>query len=160
MIAYALGCFLVRHIQDLRLVEWMINITLWQTCRPETRFGVPLNIKVLGLHIIKIRRSNDHIIFIMEIPTPGKPIFILRRVPGNTCSNPPLRWRHNELDGVSNNQPHDCLLNRLFARWSKKTAKLRVTGLCVGNSPFTGEFPTHRVSYAENVSIWWRHHDE
>ena len=27
------------------------------------------------------------------------------------------------------------LLNRLFRRRSKKTAKLRVTGLCVGNSP-------------------------
>ena len=22
-----------------------------------------------------------------------------------------LRWRHNGLDGVSNHQPHDCLLN-------------------------------------------------
>ena len=52
-----------------------------------------------------------------------------------------LRWRHNERDGVSNHQPHDCLLNRLFRRRSKKTSKLRVTGLCVGNSPATGEFP-------------------
>ena len=33
------------------------------------------------------------------------------------------------------------LLNRLFGRRSKKTSKLRVTGLCVGNSPVTGEFP-------------------
>ena len=47
----------------------------------------------------------------------------------------PLRWRHNELDGVSGHQPHDCLLNRLFRRRSTKTSKLRVTGLCVGNSP-------------------------
>ena len=31
---------------------------------------------------------------------------------------------------VSNHQPHDCLLNRLFRRKSKKTSKLRVTGLC------------------------------
>ena len=46
-----------------------------------------------------------------------------------------LRWRHNELDGVSNHQPHICLLNRLFRRRSKKASKLRVTGLCVGNSP-------------------------
>ena len=35
----------------------------------------------------------------------------------------------------------------------KKTSKLRVTGLCVGNSPETGEFPTQRASNAENVSI-------
>ena len=27
------------------------------------------------------------------------------------------------------------------------------------NSPGTGEFPAQRASNAENVSIWWRHHD-
>ena len=46
-----------------------------------------------------------------------------------------LQWRHNDHDGVANHQPHGCLLNRLFRRRSKKTSKLRVTGLCVGNSP-------------------------
>ena len=46
-----------------------------------------------------------------------------------------LLWRHNEHDSVSNHQPRGCLLNRLFRRRSKKTLKLRVTGLCVGNSP-------------------------
>ena len=50
-----------------------------------------------------------------------------------------------------------CLLNRLFR--SKKTSKLRFTGLCDGNSPVTGEFPAQRASNAENVSIWWRHHE-
>ena len=70
----------------------------------------------------------------------------------------PLEWRHNGHDSVSNHQPHDCLLNRLFRRRSKKTSNLRVTGLCVGNSPGTGEFPAQMASNAENVSIWWRHH--
>ena len=69
-----------------------------------------------------------------------------------------LRWRHNGRDSVSNHQPHHCLLSRLFRRRSKKTSKLCVTGLCVGNSPGTGEFPAQMVSNAENVSIWWRHH--
>ena len=69
-----------------------------------------------------------------------------------------LRWRHNGLDSVSNHQPRECLLSRLFGRRSKKTSKLRVTGLCAGNSPGTGEFPAQRASNAENVSIWWRHH--
>ena len=69
-----------------------------------------------------------------------------------------LRWRHSDQDGVSNHQPRDCLFNRLFRRRSKKTSKLRVTGLCAGNSPETGEFPAKMASYAENVSIWWRHH--
>ena len=69
-----------------------------------------------------------------------------------------LRWRHNDHAGVSNLQPPGCLLNRLFRRKSKKTSKLRVTGLCAGNSPGTGEFSAQMASYAENISIWWRHH--
>ena len=75
---------------------------------------------------------------------------------GESCT---LRWRHNELDNVSDHQPHDCLLNRLFGRRSKKTSKPRVTGLCAGNSPETGEFLAQMASSAENVSIWWRHHE-
>ena len=50
----------------------------------------------------------------------------------NTAAS--LRWRHNEQYEVSNHQPHDCLLKRLFRRRSKKTSKLCVTGLCEGNS--------------------------
>ena len=40
----------------------------------------------------------------------------------------------------------------------KKIPKLRVTGLCVGNSSVTDELPAQRISNAENVSNWWRHH--
>ena len=69
-----------------------------------------------------------------------------------------LRWRHNGRDGVWNHQPHDCLLNCLVRRRAKKTSKLRVTGLCVGNSLGTGEFPAQMASNAKNVSTWWRHH--
>ena len=47
-------------------------------------------------------------------------------------------WRHNQR--------------------SKKTLKLRATGLCAGNSPGTGEFPAQMASDTENVSISWRHH--
>ena len=72
--------------------------------------------------------------------------------------NGPLQSRHNRCDSVSNHHTHDCLLNQLFRRRSKKTLKLRVTGLCAGNSPGTGEFPAQKASNAENVSIWWRHH--
>ena len=41
----------------------------------------------------------------------------------------------------------------------KNPSKLGVTGLCAGNSPVTGEFLAQMASNAENVSIWWRHHD-
>ena len=74
------------------------------------------------------------------------------------CHDHSLRCRHNDHAGVSNHQPHGCLLNRLFRLKWKITSKLRVTGLCAGNSPGTGEFPAQMASYAENVSIWWRHH--
>ena len=83
-----------------------------------------------------------------------------------------LRWHHNERDGVSNHQPHDCLFNRLFRRRSKKTSKFRVTGHCAGNSLVTGEFPhmgavtrkmfpfddviMESASNDESVSMSWR----
>ena len=71
-----------------------------------------------------------------------------------------LLWHHNGRDGVSNHQPRNCLLNHSFRGRSKKTSKLCITGLRVGNSPVTGESPAQKASNAENVSIWWRHHDE
>ena len=74
------------------------------------------------------------------------------------CFVDTLQWRHNGRDGVSNHHPHHCLLNSLFR--SKITPKHRVTDLCAGNSPVTGEFPAQKASNAENVSIRWRHHEE
>ena len=60
-----------------------------------------------------------------------------------TDSNYPLKWfwpesnfHYNDgRDGISTHQFQDCLLNRLFRCRLKKTSKLRVTGLCAGNSP-------------------------
>ena len=74
-----------------------------------------------------------------------------------------LQWRHNERDDVSNHQPGDCFLNRLFRRRSKKILdyiKAPRHWSLWGNSPVTGEFPTQRASNAEKVSIWWRHHEQ
>ena len=65
-----------------------------------------------------------------------------------------LQWCHSKRDCVSNQRRLDCLLNRLFRR----TSKLRVIGLCEGNPPVTGGFPSQSVSNAKNVSVWWRHH--
>ena len=94
-------------------------------------------------HMISIWKGTDNTYWITD--TVGREIEM----------KIPLQWRHNERDGVSNHQPRDCLLNRLFRRRSKKKSKLRVTGLCE-NSPVTGEFPSQRASNTENVSIWWR----
>ena len=46
----------------------------------------------------------------------------------------------------------------VYSAQIKETSKLRVTSLCAGNSPMTGEFPAQMASNKENVSIWWRHH--
>ena len=116
---------------------------------------------------------------IYDFPCPQCALFILLRVRNHSSYFNPtpviwigehvnpskkcritLQWRRNELDGVSNHQPYECLLSRLFRRRWKKTSKLRVTSLCEGNSPATGEFSAQRASNAENVSIGWRHHGQ
>ena len=55
--------------------------------------------------------------------------------------------------------PLSRLFTELFIHRSKKTSKLLVTGLRVGNSPVTGEFPAQRASNAETIYILWRHHE-
>ena len=73
-----------------------------------------------------------------------------------------LPWRHNGPAGVSNHQPHDCLLNYLFRHRSKKISKLRVTGLCARNSPVTAPssdkpeelFPyNHKLRLVRNIWV-------
>ena len=68
-----------------------------------------------------------------------------------------LQRRHDKRERVSNHRRLNCSLNRLFRRRSNEASKLRVTGLCEGNSPVTGEFPAQKVSNAETVSIWLHH---
>ena len=64
-----------------------------------------------------------------------------------------LQWRHNERNGDSN---HRCSFVG-SGEDKKKTSKLRVTGLCAGNSPMTGD--PKKASNAKNVSTWWHHHE-
>ena len=72
-------------------------------------------------------------------------------------NNISLQWRHNERDLRI---PASRLFTQPFIQAQiKETSKLRVTGLCEGNSPTTDEFPTQMSSNAENIPIWWRHHD-
>ena len=68
-----------------------------------------------------------------------------------------LNWRHNGRDGVSNHQPHHCLLDRLFRRRSKKKSNSASLAFV---REFTGDrsIPAQMASNAENVSIWLRHH--
>ena len=112
---------------------------------PVTRKMFPFDDVIM--HIIEgIKNSNPY-----TVPIRGSKrcAFAMFLHPITTIT---LRWRHNDHAGVSNHQPHGCLLNRLFRRKSKKTSKLRVTGLCAGNSPGTGIlWPQNDV---ENVPLW------
>ena len=85
-------------------------------------------------------------------PITQYPIVVIESVCGGWVNS--LQWCHNECNGVSNHQPHDCLLNLLFRHRSKNISKLRVTGLCEGNSSFKSEFPTQRASNAPSICIW------
>ena len=69
-----------------------------------------------------------------------------------------LQWRHNVHDGVSNHQPHHCLLNRFSSADQRKHQSSASLAFVWGlhrwpvNSPC--EWPVTR----KNISIWWRHH--
>ena len=69
-----------------------------------------------------------------------------RNLPSRSTS----QWLHYERNGVSNHRRINCLLSRLFRHRSKKTSKLRVTGLCEGNPPVTGGFPSQGAGNEEN----------
>ena len=74
----------------------------------------------------------------------------------------PLLRRHNDHDSVSNHQPHGCLFSRLFRHRWKKTSKLRVTGLCVGNSPgpvnspHKGPVTRKMFTFDDVIMQWWK----
>ena len=57
-----------------------------------------------------------------------------------------IHRRRNERDVFSNHWHLNCLPNRLFMRRSNETSKLRVTGLCEGNS--------RRLSFHLMMSSW------
>ena len=109
-----------------------------------------LNIKVLIQHKIaccKITTASRLQYFNSEnqytwnvcIYIESEPMYQKTKAKNNTnTAVHPLQWRHDERDGVSNHQPHDCLLSRLF---------------------LAGEFPAQMASNAEKVSIWWRHYE-
>ena len=75
------------------------------------------------------------------------------------CHVPPTMHHYNDvIMGAMTPQITSPAIVYSITVYSKKTSKLRDTGLCAGNSPVTGEFPAQMASNAEIVSIWWRHH--
>ena len=79
-----------------------------------------------------------------------------RQSPQSSFWVSPLQWRHNGHDGVSNNQPHDCLLKRLFRHRSKKTSKLRVIGFWAGNySPHKWPVTRKMFPFDDVIMPFW-----
>ena len=71
---------------------------------------------------------------------------------------PLLQWRHNERYGVSNHQPHVCLLNRLFKVPIKENIKVRGLPRWPVNSPH--KWPSTRKMFPFDYVImvrWFLH---
>ena len=131
-----------------------IKRDIWKCCPQCAVFDTRENRNMFTCLIM----SHQAIIWYLFDPScPGYSVCWTGR--GTALSHKSLRWRHNDQDGVSNHQPHGCLLNRLFRRRSNKTSKLRVTGLCVGNSPGPVNSPhkgpvTRKMFPFDDVIMW------
>ena len=115
-----------------------------------------LGLNVLSNHL-QGRHNQEWVNRVYDIFLPSLVCMIYKHESNRGVS---LRWRHNDHDSVSNHQPHGCLLNRLFRRRWKKTSKLRVTGLCAGNSPgpvnSPHKGPVTRKMFPFHDVIMWR----
>ena len=117
--------------------------------------------QIIGFHCYKQARLwwpicfNTNI-FLNDITRKGHMRQFISSIPDYCCAE----WDPLTGNGckASMGIPILCYRWWLFRRRSKKITELRVTGLCVGNSPVAGESPAQKASNAENVSIWWRHH--
>ena len=161
LLSFDIWCFLYKRLYGIQAIATRVYIKKYTVIWHTTAVIGPL-VRLSYLHVSDDQTSEisnpvivEHRSYLNSKKTTHTwPSRLSYRVPVVT-----LRWHHNETDGVSYHRPHHCLLNRLFERGSKKTSKLHVTGLCAGDLPGTGEFPAQMASNAENVSIWWRHHE-
>ena len=71
-------------------------------------------------------------------------------------------WGNRGTNMIASKTSQSCLraVDRLTAWWRHQMEIFSaLLAIYAGNSPVTGEFPVQRASNAENISIWWRHHD-
>ena len=102
--------------------------------------GFPILVR--GLLYIESATGSSENVFILT--TFGVPVFSDKQ--SNQNANLAIstsQWHHNERDGISIHQPHDCLLNCLFKVQIKENIK------ALRHWPLWGEF---------TIFIWWRHH--
>ena len=81
-----------------------------------------------------------------------------------TAPHQPLRWRHNEHDGVSNHQPHDCLLNVCLGEDQRKHQSSESLAFVRGihrwlvNSPHKGPVTRKMFSFNDVTTTMRRRH--
>ena len=120
--------------------------------------------------MLKIRRSHDRLIFNMGITIHGKDGLYIET--GTGCFEIwQAYWQHCRRDACLHYA--DVIMIEMASQITslaivysivysdadqRKHQSSASLAFCAGNSPGTGEFPAQMASYAENVSIWWRHH--
>ena len=119
-------------------LEAQYAIILEMASQVYCQFSIMLACKCIhGFHAINWNNSTQHLLVLMMWRQSFDAYLILTYIFIHKWHFPcvyiwSLQWRHNDHNCVSNHQPYDCLLNRLFrCRW-KETSNLLVTGLCAG----------------------------
>ena len=132
------GCLCITPSHVIIVHTYLYTLNLWNVCQ---------------IYFVECVSKIEHILLVIHYSIYGAVCFQFTKFPRDgwdclglghekmVCSVClfiflwTLQWRHNEHDGVSNHQPHDCLHNHVFRHRSKETSKLCVTGLCAGTSP-------------------------
>ena len=119
---YETGILLLCHIDEILSPTYEIASDLMSYGRVSKSYVWDSN----SPYVIRMRkRLRDFVLISVDRE---RPAFIFIGNPYIVKSLESLQWRHNGHDGVSNHQPHGCLLNRFFKAQTKKTSKLSVTG--------------------------------
>ena len=123
--------------------NWQFTCLFWGNAKNICMFyhfwGTPQYKDVnIGIPIIKIRLSHDRVIFITEIPIPGKTVSILRRGPG--------RWVAQVGEIISQRR-------HLSSRAADITYWGRVTYICVGKLTIIGS--DNDLSPGRRQAIIW-----
>ena len=153
----------VQHTIPRNGIVWNTKILVNGILKIALTFPASKSLVTMTIRLASVCHTMVHISIMVEFLGPrckykSTTVSCVRNDNITGCGVESSRWRHNGRGHISNHQPHDCLLNCFFGRRSKKTLKSRVTGLCEGNTPVSGEFPAQRASNVVNVSIWCRHH--
>ena len=116
-----------------------------------------------GLVLIRIGPMTSHRMTAIVLHLSGQPAYCLCHKPWTKMElqvTPCMGWHYSDIIMSAKVSQITCVSIVCSAICSDADQrKVRVTGLCEGNSPVTSGFPSQRASITESVSsIWWHHH--